>query len=94
MELRPEVREVVAQLGEAAASWDGVMPPCSHGENVTSGPEEMSDSEKYGEFGFFVLPWYCPSSDGTGGLFQLPSGGINIQRGGLYGTCTCYSSSC
>ena len=60
MELRPEVREVVAQLGKAAASWDGVMPPCSQGENVASGSEEMSGSEKYGEFGFFYSPLVSP----------------------------------
>jgi len=52
MELRPEVGEVVAQLGEAAASWDGIMPPCSQGENVVSHPKEMSDSMKYSEFDF------------------------------------------
>jgi len=28
MDLRPQVEEVVAHLGVAAADWDGVMPPC------------------------------------------------------------------
>jgi len=29
VELRPEVGEVVRHLGEAMASWDGLMPPCT-----------------------------------------------------------------
>jgi len=55
MELRPEVWEVMAQLGEAAASWDGIMPPCSHDEDVASSTEEMSDPMKYGESKFLIL---------------------------------------
>jgi len=60
MELRPEVGEVVAQLGEAAASWDGIMPPCSQGENVASGPEEVSDSMEYSELRIFGSPLVLP----------------------------------
>ena len=56
MELRPKAGEVVTHLGEAVASWDGLMPPCSQVEAVASGPEETSDSKKYGEFRVLVLP--------------------------------------
>ena len=90
MELRPEVGEVVAQLGKAAASWDGIMPPCTHGEGVASGPEEMSDSEEYSELENLILLWYCLFSNGPGAVFQPPSGGVDIQRGGLYETWMCY----
>jgi len=89
MGLRPEVGEVVAQLGEAAASWDGLMPPRSHDEDVASNTEEMSDSKKYGELQFPISPCYYQSSNGAGGVFQPPSGGVEIYRG-LYETWTCY----
>ena len=29
MKLRPRVAEVAARLGEAAANWKGLMPPCA-----------------------------------------------------------------
>lgn len=37
---RPKVAEVVTHLAEAAASWDGLMPPCGQAEDVTSVLEE------------------------------------------------------
>ena len=76
MELRPEVEEVVAQLGEAAASWDGIMPPCSRDENIASGPEEVPDSSEYSEFEFLVLCWYYSPNNGTGRIFRPLSGGV------------------
>ena len=36
IESRPKVGEVVTRLGEAAAQWDGLMPPCPPAENVVS----------------------------------------------------------
>ena len=78
MELRPEVGEVVAQLGEAAASWHEIMPPCSHDEDVTSSTKEMSDSKKYGEFEFPISRWYHRSSNGAGGVLQPTPGGVEI----------------
>jgi len=53
---RPKVGEVVAHLEEAADSWNGLMPPHSLVEDVTSGPEEMSDSGERSEFQVLILP--------------------------------------
>jgi len=53
IELRPEVGEVVTHLGEAAAEWDGLMPPCVQADNFASC--STSDSE-LGEFGILTLP--------------------------------------
>ena len=50
MELRPKIGEVVTRLRGAAANWDGLMPPCPPVEDVTSGSEEVSGSEKYSDF--------------------------------------------
>ena len=51
MELRPNVAEVVTQLGRAAADWDGVMPPCVMVKNVASiCKEPISDTMEYCEF--------------------------------------------
>jgi len=36
MNMRPKVAEVVTHLARAAASWDGLMPPCTEVENVAS----------------------------------------------------------
>ena len=58
MELQPRVGEIVAQLREAAANWDGLMPPCAQaGGGVSSGSEEpISDSEEPSEFETLTLP--------------------------------------
>ena len=56
MELRPTAGEVVVHLREAAAGWDGLMPPCPKAEDVGSGPEETPGSKKYGEFEILILP--------------------------------------
>ena len=73
VELRPEVGEVVTQLEEAVASWDGLMPPCVQAENATSASKgEMSDSMKYSEFEILISLWYWPLSNHTDGLFQQP----------------------
>jgi len=59
VELRPEVGEVVMRLGEAAASWDGLMPPCPRAGDVASDPEESElDSGGPSEFSIPNLPWY------------------------------------
>ena len=50
MELRPKVEEVVAHLEEAAAGWNGLMPPTSQVGSEVCGSEETSDLNKYGEF--------------------------------------------
>ena len=54
IESRPEVRELVTHLGEVAAGWNGLMPPCSQG--AASGPEEISGLKKLSESGIFILP--------------------------------------
>ena len=46
---RPGAGEVVTCLGEAVASWDGLMPPCAPVEKVTSDSKGVSDSKKYSE---------------------------------------------
>jgi len=46
VELRPKVGEVMAHLGEAAAGWDGLMPPFGQVESVASYPDETSESTK------------------------------------------------
>jgi len=53
-ELRPEAGDVVAHLGEAADSWDGLMPPLSQIEGLDSGYEEPSDSTKCDEIRIFA----------------------------------------
>jgi len=55
-ELRPMAREVAIHLKEAAAGWDGLMPPFSQVEDVSSCPEETSDLKKYGVFKILILP--------------------------------------
>jgi len=57
MELRPKVGEVVAHLREAAASWNGLMPPSSQAESEASGSEETSDLKYCGEFEILIS---CP----------------------------------
>jgi hypothetical protein len=53
MEMRPKVAEVVSHLEEAAASWDGLMPP----ENVAFGSgEKKTDSMERCKFGISILP--------------------------------------
>ena len=47
IESRPGAGEVVMCLGEAVASWDGLMPPCAPVEKVTSDSKGVSDSEEY-----------------------------------------------
>ena len=45
MNSRPKVAEVVAHLGEAAANWNGLMPPYLQAETVAADCGElMSDS--------------------------------------------------
>jgi len=56
MELRPKAGEVVAHLGEAAAGWNGLMPPSSQVNGVISSSEETSDSKNLGEFEFDPPP--------------------------------------
>ena len=55
MELRPRVGEVVAQLGEAAANWDGLMPPCAQAENFASCSEEETSDSEFGELEVLTL---------------------------------------
>ena len=56
MKLRPRVAEVVTHLGEAAANWKGLMPPCVQAENIPSSPEPAPDSMEHGEFEILVAP--------------------------------------
>jgi len=56
MELRPKVGDVVKHLKEAAASWDGLMPPRSLVQDVASGTEEMPDRKEHSEFHILMLP--------------------------------------
>ena len=72
--LRPNVMEVVTHLGEAAANWNGFMPPCVEVENVPSGPKESaSDSMDYREFEILTLPRCLSSDNGTVRTFGSPS---------------------
>ena len=50
---RPKVREVVKCLGGAATRWKGLMPPCPV-EDVTSGPGELTSSEKSSDLEVFL----------------------------------------
>ena len=45
VELRPRVGRVVAQLGEAAVSWGGLMPPSAQPEHATSNSVERMSCE-------------------------------------------------
>ena len=56
--LRPDAGEVVTHVGEAAASWDGLMPPCAQAEAVTPNPEGMPEMEEPRKFDILILPWY------------------------------------
>ena len=69
IESRPEAGEVVTYLGEAAAQWDGLMPPCAPAENVASYSEEETSDSEFGEFKILTLPRYCPLNNGTDELF-------------------------
>jgi hypothetical protein len=57
MNVRPKVTEVVAHLEEAAANWDGLMPPYIQADNVASDPKEpILDSLQHCEFDVLILP--------------------------------------
>ena len=73
IESRPEAGEVVAHLGEAAAKWDGLMPPSFQTDNVASCSEEETSDSEFGEFNISTLPLCCPPSHGTDGLFLSSS---------------------
>ena len=56
IELRPEAGEVVTCLGEVAADWDGLMPPCSPaGDAALDSGEPVSGSEEPSEFDVLIL---------------------------------------
>ena len=77
MKLRPKVTEVATHLREAAANWDGLMPPSVPAVNtVSSSKGEMSDTLAHREFEIFVLLLYRSSNNGTGGIFPSSSGGL------------------
>jgi hypothetical protein len=55
--MRPNVGEVVAYLGEAVANWDGLMQPCVSVGNVTpKSKEPMPDSMEPSEFEVLTPP--------------------------------------
>ena len=58
MELRPKVKEVVACLGQAKASWKGVMPPRPQVVQVadTLSQETESDLGRFREFEILIVP--------------------------------------
>lgn len=57
MKLRPGVAEVVEQLSQATANWDGVMAPYVKAECVSTGSEELiSDSKKHCELEVMIIP--------------------------------------
>ena len=75
MNMRPKVTEVVTHLKEAAANWDGLMPPCIQTENIASYSDEpVSDSMLHCEFKISTPPFSFTLSNGTGGIFQSSSG--------------------
>lgn len=54
---RPVVGEVVSHLKEAAANWDGLMPPhVQENEDVASSSRGMSASNKPSGFEILILP--------------------------------------
>ena len=56
-ELRPTVTDLVLQLGEAAAAWDGVMAPHVLIEDVVSEtPEPVSGSTAHRKPRFLIAP--------------------------------------
>ena len=78
IELRPEVGEVVMCLEEAAASWDGLMPPCPQAGDVAPDPEELElDSGGPSESG--ILAWNHLLSNGTD-IFQSSPSDIPESR--------------
>ena len=88
MKLRPKVAEVVRYLEEAAANWDGLMPPYLPTENAASDlEEEVSDSKAHCESEISILPRYLSSSYGTGGLFE-PSSGVPLTSPSVSETTT------
>ena len=54
MNMRPKVAEVVTHLENAAANWDGLMPPGVLLETKVVTENSMSDSMEYREFGVLV----------------------------------------
>jgi len=70
--LRPKAGEVAMQLGEAAAEWDGLMPPCVKAENAAPCSEEEASDSEFGEFENLTLPRYFPPNNGTDELFLPP----------------------
>ena len=55
--LRPKITEVVSQLGEAAASWNGVMAPHVPVEYVVpDAPEPDSDSIRHCKLHILISP--------------------------------------
>jgi len=86
IDLRPEAGEVVMHLGEAAAKWDGLMPPCVQAENAASCSEEETSDSEFGESEILALPLYRPPSNGTDGLFlssssDFPESPIDSESG-------------
>jgi hypothetical protein len=74
MNIRPKVAEVVKRLGEAAASWDRLMPPCVTTENVApDSGDPMSESMEHCESDILIPPRYFPSSENAGRIFQSSS---------------------
>ena len=58
MNLRPKVAEAVTHLGEAAANWNGLTPPCPQTEIVAPDfKEQTSDLALHREFEilFFLI---------------------------------------
>ena len=62
MKLRPRIAEVAARLGEAAANWKGLMPPCAQAENAASDSEPMQYSMEHSEFEILIVLQCCPPS--------------------------------
>ena len=71
MESRPKVAEVVTHLKGAAATWNGLMPPCVRAKNSPSSSQEGSqDSMQYGEFEMLIL-WKPAPNESAGKRFPL-----------------------
>jgi len=52
--LRPEVGEVVRRLGEAAADWSGLTPPCARASGINFDSQETSPPGGHSESGVLV----------------------------------------
>ena len=77
LELRPEVIEVVSQLGRAAAAWNRVMAP-PHENVVPETPGPIPDSSVHCKLRISITLGFFLLSNGAGNIFSS-SGDVDLQ---------------